>query len=116
MMKGYEMMLITTTNILEGFRIKEYKGIVRGIIVRSPTISESFFAGLKSVVGGKMGALTNMCEKARHQAFEEMVSEAVKLGANAIIGIDYDSSDISFKGEAATEIICYGTAVLIERS
>jgi hypothetical protein len=75
MMKGYEMMLITTTNILEGFRIKEYKGIVRGIIVRSPTISESFFAGLKSVVGGKMGALTNMCEKARHQAFEEMVSE-----------------------------------------
>ncbi len=107
-------MIITTSNNLEGFKIKKYLGLVKGIVVRSPTISESFFAGLKSIIGGKMGALTNMCEKARKQAYEEMLKEAFELGANAIIAVDYDSSDISFKDETATEIICYGTAVIVE--
>lgn len=107
-------MILTTTSVLEGYKIVEYLGMVKGVIVRSPTISESFFAGLKTLVGGKIGSLINMCDKAREQALEEAVKEARERGANAVIGIDFDSSDINFKGESATEIICYGTAVIIE--
>jgi uncharacterized protein YbjQ (UPF0145 family) len=108
------MKIISTTHNLDGIKIKEYLGIAKGLVVRSPTISQSFFASIKSMVGGKMGALTNMCEKAREEAFNNMIKEAKNMGANAVIGVDYDSSDISFKNESATEIICYGTAVIVD--
>jgi len=102
---------VTTTFSFDGYRIKEYKGVVRGIIVRSPTIAQGFLGGLKSIVGGQIGAYTTMCEQAREQAFELMVQHAQQMGANAIVGLRYDASDVH---ATATEVLCYGTAVVIE--
>jgi uncharacterized protein YbjQ (UPF0145 family) len=104
-------MTVTTTFTVEGYQIKEYKGIVRGIIVRSPTIAQDIMGGLKNIVGGKIGAYTQMCEQTRQQAFELMLSHAQELGANAVVGLRYDASDVV---DSATEVLCYGTAVVIE--
>jgi len=104
-------MNISTTFDIEGHRIVEYKGIVRGIIVRAPTIGQKVSGGLKSIVGGKIGAFTDMCEQARQDAFDHIAKHAHQVGANAVVGFRYDSSDL---GEAATEVLCYGTAVVIE--
>lgn len=105
-------MFVTTTFNIEGYRIKEYKGVVRGIIVRAPTITQGFMGGLKSIVGGNIGAYTEMCEQAREQAYELLCNHAEQLGANAIIGMRYDASDVASAG-AATEVLCYGTAVVV---
>ncbi|MCH2147821.1 MAG: YbjQ family protein [Phycisphaerales bacterium] len=102
---------ITTTFDIEGHRIVEYKGVVRGIIVRSPTIMQGVAGGLKSIIGGKIGAFTNMCEQARQDAFDHIAEHAQQVGANAVVGFRYDSSDL---GDKATEVLCYGTAVVIE--
>jgi uncharacterized protein YbjQ (UPF0145 family) len=106
-------MPVTTTFTIEGYRIVEYKGVARGIIVRSPTIAQGFFGGLKNIVGGKIGAYTDMCEQAREQAFELLVEHAREMGANAIVGLRYDASEVVSQG-SATEVLCYGTAVVIE--
>jgi uncharacterized protein YbjQ (UPF0145 family) len=105
-------MIVTTTFNLEGYRITEYLGIVRGIIVRSPTIMQNFMGGLKTIVGGKIGAFTNMCETTRQQAYDDMVNHASQMGADAIVGMQYDASDI---GETGTEVLCFGTAVKIKK-
>jgi uncharacterized protein YbjQ (UPF0145 family) len=105
---------ITTTFTIEGFRIVAYKGLVRGIIVRAPTIAQGFVGGLKSIIGGQIGAYTEMCEQARQQAFDSMLEHARALGANAIVGVRYDASEVVSKG-SATEVLCYGTAVVIEK-
>ena len=102
---------ITTTFDIEGHRIVEYKGVVRGIIVRSPTIAQGIAGGLKSIIGGKIGAFTNMCEQARQDAFDHIAEHAEQVGVNAVVGFRYDASDL---GEKATEVLCYGTAVVIE--
>ena len=107
-------MFVTTTFEIEGYRIAEYKGIVRGIVVRSPTIMQGFFAGLKNIIGGRIGAFTAMCETTREQAFEAMMDHAKTLGANAIIGMRYDASVVS-GGFSATEVLCYGTAVILQK-
>lgn len=107
-------MLVTTTMHVEGYQVMEYKGLVRGLTVRSPTIMQGFFSSIKSIFGGKIGSLTNMCEKARSQAYELMVEHAAKLGANAIIAVNYDASGVSNR-YSATEVLCYGTAVIISR-
>jgi len=104
-------MHVTTTFEIEGFRIKEYKGLVRGIIVRSPTIPQGIVGGLKNIIGGKIGAYTEMCEQTRDQAYQEMLRHAEDLGANAIVGIRYDASEVVTQ---STEVLCYGTAVIIE--
>src|SRR5262245_51015550 len=104
---------VTTTFTFDGHRVKEYRGIVRGIIVRAPTISQGIMGGLKSIVGGRIGAYTEMCEQARQQAYELMIDHAAKLGANAIIGFRYDASEIGGTSHAS-EVLCYGTAVIIE--
>ena len=107
-------MLVTTTLTVEGYRIKEYKGVVRGITVRSPTISQGIFGGLKSIVGGQIGAYTEMCEQARSHAYDLLVEHARQLGANAVVGLRYDASEVVSSG-SATEVLCYGTAVVVER-
>lgn len=107
-------MLVTTTLTVEGYRIKEYKGIVRGITVRSPTISQGIVGGLKSIVGGQIGAYTEMCEQARSHAYDLLVEHARQLGANAVVGLRYDASEVVSSG-SATEVLCYGTAVVVER-
>ena len=102
---------VTTTFGFEGYRIREYKGVVRGIVVRAPTISQGFLGGLKSIVGGQIGAFTQMCEQTRQQAFEVMLDHARQLGANGVVGLRYDASEVV---DRATEVLCYGTAVVIE--
>ncbi|HEY6293680.1 MAG TPA: YbjQ family protein [Terriglobia bacterium] len=105
---------VTTSFNIEGFRITSYKGIARGIVVRSPTIGQSLFGDLKSVIGGNIGAYTEMCEQAREQAYQLMVRHALDLGANALIGVRYDAAEVVAK-QSATEVLCYGTAVVVER-
>ena len=104
---------VTTTFDFDGHRIIEYKGIVRGIIVRSPTIMQGILGGLKNVIGGKFGAYTEMCEQTRQDAYAELLKHAEELGANAIGGFRYDSSDLK---DSSTEVLCYGTAVVIEKT
>lgn len=104
---------VTTTFTFEGYRVARYLGVVRGLIVRAPTISQGIMGGLKSIVGGRIGAYTEMCEQARQQAYELMMDHAAKLGANAILGFRYDASEIGGTSHAS-EVLCYGTAVIIE--
>jgi uncharacterized protein YbjQ (UPF0145 family) len=103
----------TTTFSLEGYRIAEYKGLVRGIVVRAPTISQGILGGLKSIVGGQIGAYAEMCEQARQQALERLVRHATELGANAVVGLRYESSEVGSRQGSATEVLCYGTAVVV---
>ena len=107
-------MIVTTTFTVEGYRIRDYKGLVRGVVVRSPTITQGILGGLKSLVGGRIEAYREMCEQTRGQAYDELVAHAQALGANAIVGVSYDASEIGERS-AATEVLCYGTAVVIER-
>ena len=106
-------MNVTTTFMIEGYRIIEYKGVVRGIIVRSPTIIQGILGGLKNLIGGSIGSYAEMCEQARQQAYELCIQHARGMGANAIVGLRYDASEVVSK-ESATEVLCYGTAVVIE--
>ncbi len=105
-------MLASTTFEIAGHEILEHKGLVRGIIVRSPTIAQGIMGGLKNIIGGKIGAYTKMCEQTRVQAFEEMEKHAAELGANAIIGVRYDASSVEPQS-GAVEVLCYGTAVVV---
>ena len=105
-------MFVTTTFAIEGHKITQYKGIVRGIIVRSPTIVQGIIGGLNNIIGGQIGAYTEMCEQARSQAYDLMCKHAVEMGANAVIGFHYDASEVVSKG-SATEVLCYGTAVVV---
>jgi uncharacterized protein YbjQ (UPF0145 family) len=106
--------MVTTTLSFEGYRIKEYKGVVRGIIVRSPTIAQGLMGGLKNLVGGAIGAYTQMCEQTRQQAYDLLLQHASEVGANAVVGMRYDASEVVSSG-SATEVLCYGTAVVLER-
>ncbi len=107
-------MFVTTTFDIEGYRITEYKGVVRGIIVRAPTIAQGIVGGLKNIIGGRIGAYTEMCEQAREQAYDSMLDHALQLGANAVVGVRYDASEVVSKG-SATEVLCYGTAVVLAK-
>jgi uncharacterized protein YbjQ (UPF0145 family) len=104
---------VTTTFSIDGYKIVEYKGIVRGIIVRAPTLRQGFLGGLKSVVGGQVDAYTEMCEQARQQAYDLLIQHAQQIGANAVVGLRYDASEVGGT-TTATEVLCYGTAVVIE--
>lgn len=104
---------VTTTFSIDGYRIKTYKGIVRGILVRAPTITQGLFGRINSIIGGNISAYTEMCEQARGQAYEQMIFHAQQLGANAVVGMRYDAAEVVSTG-SATEVLCYGTAVVIE--
>lgn len=103
--------IATTTFSVDGYRVTEYLGIVRGVVVRAPTISQGIFGGLRTIVGGHIREYTEMCEQTRQHATQQMMEHARELGANGVIGIGYDASEI---GESATEVLCYGTAVRLE--
>ncbi len=104
---------VTTTFTIEGYRIRKYLGVVRGIIVRAPTISQGILGGLKSIVGGRIGAYTEMCEQTRQQAYDLLIDHAVAVGANAVVGLRFDASEVA-STHSATEVLCYGTAVYVE--
>jgi uncharacterized protein YbjQ (UPF0145 family) len=107
-------MPVTTTFTIDGYQIKQYYGVVRGITVRSPTIMQGFLGGIKSIIGGQIGSYTEMCEQARQQAYDLLVDHALQLGANAVVGLRYDASEVGTGGKgSATEVLCYGTAVFI---
>lgn len=112
-MQYHSDILAVTTNDVPGKTIKEVKGLVHGLIVRTPTISQGFFGNLKNIIGGKNQALTQMCEQTREQAYLGMIDQAKKLGANAIIAMRYDSDGIGGDQYRANEVFCYGTAVVI---
>ncbi len=107
-------MLVSTTFDIQGRRSCEFKGLVRGITVRAPTIGQGILGGLKSIIGGQIGAYTEMCEQARQTAYDLMVQHAQQVGANAILGVRYDASDVGGGRSASTEVLCYGTAVVLE--
>ena len=107
-------MIASTTFTIDGFDIVETKGLVRGIIVRSPTMSQGILGGLKNIIGGQIGAYTAMCEQTRAQAYNDMVAHAEGLGANAIVGVRYDASSVEPRG-GAVEVLCYGTAVVVAK-
>ena len=111
----YGKVLVSTTHTIPGFRVVENKGIVRGDVVFGPTILQAFKSSLKAIIGGKIGGYTQMCQRARENAFEDMLNQARQLGANAVVGIQYDSSTFSTTNDndVGTEVFCYGTAVTI---
>jgi len=104
-------MIVTTGNDVSGRVIRKYLGVVRGIVVRSPSIAQGFFGGLKSIVGGNIEAYAQVCEAARQEAFERMVEHAAEIEANAVIAMRYDATEFS---PGVTEVLAYGTAVWIE--
>src|SRR5438876_281525 len=91
---------VTTTFTIEGYRIARYLGIVRGLIVRAPTISQGFLGGLKSIIGGQIGSYTRMCEQTRQQAYDLLIDHAVALGANAVVGLRFDASEVASRSSA----------------
>lgn len=103
--------MVTTALEIEGYRITQNLGLVRGIIVRSRSILGTLGASLQTIVGGNITLLTNLCEQTREQSFELMMSHAVALGANAIIAVRYDATEVM---QGVTEVLCYGTAVKVE--
>jgi len=106
-------MIVTTTYEVPGRRIRECKGIVRGITVRAPTIGQGILGGLKSIIGGQIGAYTEMCEQARQHAYDLMVQHARQMGATAVVGMQFDAAEVASRA-SATEVLCYGTAVVLE--
>ena len=102
--------LTTTTFDLPGYRVVKSFGVVRGIIVRSRSLLGNIGAGLQSLIGGNITLYTSLCERARGDAFQQMLHHAGELGANAVIGVRYDATEI---GTGITEVLCYGTAVQV---
>ena len=103
--------MVTTAFELPGYRIRQNLGVVRGIVVRSRNIFVNIGASFQTLVGGNITAWTNLCETTRRDAFEIMIQHATELGANAIIGARYDATEVS---SGATEVLAYGTAVVVE--
>lgn len=103
--------MTTTAFTLDGYRVTKTMGIVRGIVVRSRSIFGTIGGSLQTIVGGNITAFTKLCEQSRADAFDMMVSHAGSLGANGVIGVRYDGTEI-MKG--VSEVLCYGTAVYVE--
>ena len=109
-------MPVTTTFTIEGYRIRQYLGVVRGLIVRAPTISQGIMGGLKSIIGGNIGAYTEMCEQTRQQAYDLLIDHARGLGANAIVGLRYDASEIGGKAKLSRTVCTEGFGKILAES
>lgn len=94
-----------------GYRVRKNLGVVRGIIVRSRSVIGNIGASLQTIIGGNITVYTSLCERTRSDAFQLMLTHAGELGANAVIGVRYDATEI---GPGITEVLCYGTAVFVE--
>jgi uncharacterized protein YbjQ (UPF0145 family) len=103
--------LTTTTFELDGYRVVQTLGVVRGITVRSRSIFGTIGGSLQTIFGGNITLFSELCERTRAEAFELMVGHAEELGANAIVGVRYDATEIM---QGVTEVLCYGTAVVVE--
>jgi uncharacterized protein YbjQ (UPF0145 family) len=105
-------MIVTTGNEVSGNSITGYIGIIRGIVVRSPSIAQGVLGGFKQIVGGNIESYARVCEAAREEAFERMVRHAQEHGADAVIGMRYDATEFA---QGVTEVLAYGTAVKLSR-
>ncbi len=103
--------MVTTSWQLAGHRVVRNLGVVRGVTVRSRSVVGNLGASLQSLFGGNISILTNLCEHARAEAFDLMIQHAATLGANAIVSVRYDANEIM---QGATEVLAYGTAVVVE--
>lgn len=103
--------MTSTTFEITGYELKQNLGVVRGIIVRSRSIFGNIGAGFQTIFGGNISILTELCEATRKDAYELMTKHAESIGANAIIGIRYESTEVM---NNVTEVLCYGTAVIVE--
>ena len=108
---GFDRSLVTTAFTLDGYRIVKNFGIVRGIIVRSRSFVGTIGAGLQTLVGGDISLFSSLCEETRQHAFDRMIDHAAEHGANAVVGVRYDATEIM---QGVTEVLCYGTAVKVE--
>ena len=104
--------MTTTAFTLEGYRIKANLGVVRGITVRSRSIFGTIAGSLQTLFGGNISLFTELCEKTRAEAFDMMVKHAEEQGANAVIGVRYDATELM---QGVSEVLCYGTAVFVEK-
>ena len=105
--------MVTTANELPGYRVVRNFGIVRGITVRSRSVLGNLAAGIQTIVGGNISVLTELCEKARGEAYEILLQHAAQHGANAIVGMRYDANEVM---QGVTEVLAYGTAVQVEKA
>jgi uncharacterized protein YbjQ (UPF0145 family) len=108
-----ETSMTSTTFTIEGFRITRNLGVVRGITVRSRSVLGNFAGGIQTLFGGNITIFTELCEHARQEAFQLMLEHAQALGANAIVGVRYDANEVM---EGVTEVLAYGTAVVVEKA
>ena len=106
-------MLITTSTSLEGYKIRQQLGLVRGITVRSRSVIGNLAGGFMTIFGGRSTIYTELCEKARQEALDLMISNGREVGANAIINMRYDANEVM---SGLTEVLAYGTAVLVEKT
>lgn len=103
--------MVTTAFELPNYRVVQNLGVVRGIVVRSRNVFATIGAGLQTLVGGNITVFTTLCEQTRADAFEIMIQHATEVGANAVIGARYDTTELS---QGVTEVLAYGTAVIVE--
>jgi uncharacterized protein YbjQ (UPF0145 family) len=105
--------MVTSANELPGYRIVRNLGIVRGITVRSRSVLGNLAAGIQTIIGGNISILTELCEKAREEAYEILLQHAAQHGANAIVCMRYDANEVM---QGVTEVLAYGTAVQVEKA
>lgn len=105
--------MTTTTFAIDGYRVTRHLGVVRGIIVRSRSLLGNIGAGIQTLFGGNITLYTELCEKARADSYALMLRHAEELGANAVVGVRYDANEVM---QGVTEVLCYGTAVVVEPS
>lgn len=103
--------MTTTTFTLDGFRVVRTLGVVRGITVRSRSILGTIGGALQTIAGGNITLFTELCERTRSEAFAQMLAHAEQLGANAVIGVRYDATELM---QGVSEVLCYGTAVVVQ--
>ncbi|MFA6248786.1 MAG: YbjQ family protein [Mucilaginibacter sp.] len=104
--------LITTSTGLDGYKVVKHLGVVRGITVRSRSVVGNFAGGIQSLFGGRLSVYVELCENAREEAYHLLIQHAQALGANAIIGMRYDANEVM---QGITEVLAYGTAVVVEK-
>ena len=109
--RALDSTMITTNPVLDGYRVVKSLGLVRGVTVRSRSIIGSFGAALQTIRGGNISILTELCERTRAEAHTLMVAHAEEMGANAVVGARYDATEVM---SGVTEVLCYGTAVVVE--
>jgi uncharacterized protein YbjQ (UPF0145 family) len=107
-----EQEMVSTSFDIPGYQVRKNLGIVRGVTVRSRSVIGSFAGGVQTIFGGNISIFTELCENARQEAYELMLQHADQMGANAIIGMRYDANDVM---DGVTEVLAYGTAVIMDR-